>query len=827
MRFLANASDPGVGLAWISESFDDSTWTGGTYGVGYETAPPGAINLIRTAVPAGTYSVYTRALFSLDDPSTVTSVQFGADYDDGYVVWINGVEVARSPSMPAGAPAWNTNTALHESSNGSSPSYGTLLDVTPRALPLLHAGVNLLAAGVWNSGAPASTDLVLVPLLSAEKTGVVTRGPYLQMGTPTSVVVRWRTDVALSGAVAYGVEPAVLTSSVLDPTPATEHSVSLTGLSPSTRYSYAVGTAGAIPATADPSSSFLTSPPAGTSVPTRIWILGDSGSADANARAVRDAYTHFASGVAPNLWLMLGDNAYPDGSDPAYQSAVFDMYPEFLRQAVLWPTLGNHDGVTADSATQTGPYYDIFTLPRAGEAGGVPSGTEAYYSFDYGNIHFVCLESSETSRASGGAMMTWLQEDLLSNNQPWVIAYWHHPPYSKGSHDSDTESELVEMRQNALPILEEAGVDLVLAGHSHSYERSFLIDGHYGLSTTFGETMKKDGGDGRIGGQGAYRKLSPGPAPHEGAVYVVAGTSGQISGGLLNHPAMYLSLDILGSLVLDVNGRQLDAKFLDATGVVRDDFTLVKGPAAPPAADFTVAPTSGIVPLRVQFTDRSSGYPSTWAWDFEDDGSIDSPAQSPSHTYAAPGLYTTSLTVSNAFGSDAGARSNLVCATSANGLGDADGDGAPDGVDRCPCVFDPGQEDTDGDGLGDACDEDDDGDGVADAIDCSPLDRNVSARPGNIGDTLRFGSGPSDLSWSPVPQASAFNVYRGVAGGAPFTWNQTCLISRTPGTIAVDGAIPALKKAYYYLVSGWNTCGEGALGTGSSGQPRPNSSACP
>jgi hypothetical protein len=254
-----------------------------------------------------------------------------------------------------------------------------------------------------------------------------------------------------------------------------------------------------------------------------------------------------------------------------------------LRKSVLWPTLGNHDGNTADSATQSGPYYDIFTLPRSGEAGGLASGTEAYYSFDYGNVHLICLESYETDRSPNGAMMTWLAEDLGATLQPWVIAFWHHPPYSKGSHNSDTEIELIEMRQGALPLLEDHGVDLVLAGHSHSYERSFLIDGHYGASTTFSESMRLDGGDGRADGTGPYLKPTAGAAPHEGAVYVVAGSSGQTSGGSLDHPAMYVSLNVLGSMVLDLNGLDLDAKFLDSGGFFRDYFTIRKG-ASPPAA---------------------------------------------------------------------------------------------------------------------------------------------------------------------------------------------------------------------------------------------------
>ena len=311
--------------------------------------------------------------------------------------------------------------------------------------------------------------------------------------------------------------------------------------------------------------------------PTRVWVIGDSGTADANAQAVGDAYTSYTATRETDLWLMLGDNAYNDGLDAEYQRAVFDMYPSMLRKTVLWPAYGNHDGYGSDAATNTGPYFDMFTLPTQGEAGGVASGSEAYYSFDYANIHFVCLESFETDRSPTGPMLTWLQHDLAANTQQWVIVYFHHPPYSKGSHDSDTEIELVEMRQNALPILESFGVDLVLAGHSHSYERSFLLDGHYGVSTTLTQTMKKDAGNGREDQSGVYAKASVGTAPHEGAVYVVAGVGGQTGGGTLTHPAMYLSQATLGSFVLDVDGSRLDATFVDSTGAPRDYFSIVKG----------------------------------------------------------------------------------------------------------------------------------------------------------------------------------------------------------------------------------------------------------
>ena len=84
------------------------------------------------------------------------------------------------------------------------------------------------------------------------------------------------------------------------------------------------------------------------------------------ARAVRDAYLALPGSADTDLWLMLGDNAYNDGTDAEYQAAVFDMYPSLLRRVAVWPTFGNHEAHTSSSTAQTGPYYDIFTLPRLG-----------------------------------------------------------------------------------------------------------------------------------------------------------------------------------------------------------------------------------------------------------------------------------------------------------------------------------------------------------------------------------------------------------------------------------------------------------------------------
>ncbi len=439
--------------------------------------------------------------------------------------------------------------------------------------------VNLMAVEVHQTNASSSDisfDLELVGNVGGFSTAKVVRGPYLQMATPNSMTIRWRTNLAIDSRVRYGTDQGSLTQTANITAMTTEHEVKLTGLSPETRYWYSVGTSSVALAGGDATTYFNTGPTNGTARPTRIWVIGDAGTGNSNQIAVFNAYRNFTGSRHTDLWLMLGDNAYKSGTDEEFQAKVFDIYRDIFKQTTAWPTIGNHDAISADSASQSGPYYDIFSLPRNGEAGGFASGTEAYYSYDYGNIHFLVLDSQESSRLTTGAMMTWMKVDLQATNADWVIAYWHHPPYTEGSHNSDTESQLIDMRQNFVPVLEKYGVDLVLNGHSHSYERSKFINGHYGDSTSFSDAVHVvQSGSGRTDGTGAYKKTKGGVA-HDGVVYAVAGSSGQISGGTLNHPAMSISLNELGSMVLDIDGLTLNAKFINNNGTVRDNFTIVK-----------------------------------------------------------------------------------------------------------------------------------------------------------------------------------------------------------------------------------------------------------
>jgi hypothetical protein len=402
--------------------------------------------------------------------------------------------------------------------------------------------------------------------------------------------------------VRFGLAENALDWEITDPAGVTEHILTLTNLAPDTKYFYEVSTTTTNLVNA--TNGWFYTAPAGPK-PVRIWALGDSGTANQAGYAgqqarVRDAYHAFTGSRHTDVWLMLGDNAYLSGTDQQYQDTLFNIYPVSLRTTPLWPTIGNHD-VTVGGGNYA--YLNIFSFPTQGEAGGVASGSKHYYSFDYANIHFVCLDSEESGYAPDGAMLTWLEQDLAANTNDWTIAFWHRPPYSFSTHNSDYEGPMILLRENAVPILERYGVDLVLCGHSHSYERSYLIDGHYGYAATFAPSMVKDSGSGRTNETGAYLKVSTGPSPHEGAVYVVCGSSGWVTWDTTIpqylHPAMFIKWKQLGSMVIDVNSNRLDAAFLRETGAVDDYFTILKGAAPEPTRLATFRIQSGTI--RAQF----------------------------------------------------------------------------------------------------------------------------------------------------------------------------------------------------------------------------------
>ncbi len=419
------------------------------------------------------------------------------------------------------------------------------------------------------------------------------RGPYLQVGTPTSMMIRWRTDVLTRGLVRYGTDPMKLNKQTLEASLQTDHKVKLDSLSPNTRYYYSVGSFSDT-LKAGPDNYFVTLPPVGTEALYRVAAVGDCGNNSVNQRAVRDQLIKYIGDNYLNAWILLGDNAYGKGRDAEFQTNFFSIYKNnLLAKYPLYPAPGNHDYSDEDTTqnaqkTHKMAYYQNFSMPTEGEAGGVPSHNPAFYSFDLGNIHFLSLDSYGEEENQYrlydtlGPQVTWIKKDLEANqNRGWVIAYWHHPPYTMGSHNSDKTDELTHIRENFIRILERYGVDLIICGHSHDYERSRLMQGHYGMQNTFDSTLYLiSHSSGRYDG-------SPNSCPYtkdsvtgyKGTIYVVSGSAGQLGGMQKTYPHTALPYsDAIhgGASMLEIQGNRLDLKWVCADGAVRDQFTIMK-----------------------------------------------------------------------------------------------------------------------------------------------------------------------------------------------------------------------------------------------------------
>lgn len=424
------------------------------------------------------------------------------------------------------------------------------------------------------------------------------REPYLQSMADDGVTLRWHSGETYRGVVRYGLAADALDRQQAELNAVTDHHVRLDGLSPGTRYYYRVGTADTV-FRGGPDYWFVTAPPwparedATLADPVRLWVTGDQGQPgegqQAVAAAARDwARAHLRASPLPfDAWLTTGDNAYRSGSMAQFQAALFEPFADVLRNVPFWPTLGNHDA-------RRWAFYSLFDLPRRGESGGLPSGTEHYFAFDHGPVHVVMLDTEQGDLSPGGAMLDWLQRDLRANQRPWVIAVFHHPPYTHGSHDSDSwrdsRGRMVRVREQLVPLLERGGVDVVLSGHSHMYERSHLLACHYGDSSTWRPSLALQGDQSH-----RYLKRRAGAAPPangvDDTVYVVVGSSSRLDDGPLDHPAMAVSRHAMGSLIIDVDAGALTAQFVERDGGIGDRFTILKGqPEAPSPVTCPPAP---------------------------------------------------------------------------------------------------------------------------------------------------------------------------------------------------------------------------------------------
>src|SRR5215203_4554265 len=176
------------------------------------------------------------------------------------------------------------------------------------------------------------------------------------------------------------------------------------------------------------------------------------------AREGDEATAKLVEGIDGATVLTLGDNAYPEGSAEDFEECYEPSWGQFKNRTK--PVPGNHEYEKPGASA----YFEYF-----GDAAGDPD--EGYYSYDLGSWHLVALNSNcgegEIRCDPGSPQGRWLKVDLAANDEAaCTLAYFHHPLFTSGSYRPG-----IERVESLWEILYAAGVDVVLNGHDHNYQR--------------------------------------------------------------------------------------------------------------------------------------------------------------------------------------------------------------------------------------------------------------------------------------------------------------------------------------------------------------------
>ncbi len=300
--------------------------------------------------------------------------------------------------------------------------------------------------------------------------------PYVQATTETTNVIAWRTPVGESSELHYGTDPANLDQVLYDPTVKQIHSFQMTGLTAGTTYYYQV-ISGVITTAVD---HFDTAKPDGMA-PFSFLHYGDCG----YNNGVQNSIANLMKAEDIDFAVVAGD--IDQGNGDNYEEVFFGVYKDLLKEECHFTSIGNHDTYADEAAT----YLDQFHMPSNN-----PQNTERYYSFTWGNSKFICLDSN-LPYTVGSDQHNWLVDEMQCNDREWLFVFFHHPPYTNAwdllyyvpfqpyyQYEGNTD-----MRTDLMPYFEQYGVDYVLNGHSHCYQRGqhngvyYIISGGAGAST--------------------------------------------------------------------------------------------------------------------------------------------------------------------------------------------------------------------------------------------------------------------------------------------------------------------------------------------------------
>ena len=252
----------------------------------------------------------------------------------------------------------------------------------------------------------------------------------------------------------------------------------------------------------------------------KFAVMGDTGTGSSKQKEVAARMIQYYSAFPYEFVLMLGDNMYGGESARDFESKFSEPYKQLLNNQVkFYAALGNHDQTLQKN-------YVNFNM----------NGKE-YYRIKKGNVAFYALNSNYMDKKQ----VQWLHDELAKDTSEWKVAFMHHPPYSSGGkHGSDDQ-----LREVIEPIFLKYGVNVVLTGHDHFYERI---------------------------------------KPQKGIYYFVSGAAGKLRSGDIRDgsPLTAKGFDRdLSFMLIEVDGKQMHFQAISRMGEIIDSGVLLNQQAKP------------------------------------------------------------------------------------------------------------------------------------------------------------------------------------------------------------------------------------------------------
>ena len=371
---------------------------------------------------------------------------------------------------------------------------------------------------------------------SAEEVSPFYITPYLQNVTPSAITVMWETREASKGIVEFG-RNGRYDRSVSEAIPVKIHELRLSGLLTGTTYDYRV----AAPDGSTFEANFTSAPEPGTDN-WRLVVYGDNRSNPDTHRAIVEQIKKFN----PDIILNSGDLVARGKEYDLWKAQYFDPLRGLAEYVPIFPCLGNHEQ-NADH------YYNYTSVPD--ENG------EVYYSFDYANAHIIALNSNRRDAPFqlGEAQTEWLIKDLKANqDKQWIIVFFHHPLFR-----SHPTRGIEPQRWVWQPIFDEYGVDLVVNGHDHYYQRTYAVGAYSGIDRN-GVYHLISGG----GGAGTYPIIPKIHAAARRRVHHI--TAMEVMGDRIIGRAIDIDGTVFDSFVLDKKSTRSAEEFIAYEGYLLD-----------------------------------------------------------------------------------------------------------------------------------------------------------------------------------------------------------------------------------------------------------------